>query len=228
MIVSFIKWSMEVSINVDIPLNNHFFPSKTIHYVDPPFMETPKWSHPASIGCLEASLAKTLRFSTTRVLRNGGFGLKRFQKRYTLVMGSSYITSILGKLLDMDLAGFHMKFGGCNFGWVPWRIHVILKLLKCPQPRFTQFVAFNRGQNLLQKKNTIHGPPTCHLQIRKNILPKKNGCHLWYTGRKCSLCFFWASPVNGCCIRMVIAGGTQPIPKPWFGNGILRDGARER
>lgn len=36
--------------------------------------------HPASIGCLEASLAKTLRFSAMRVLRNGGFGLKRFQE----------------------------------------------------------------------------------------------------------------------------------------------------
>ena len=40
-------------------------------------------------------------------------------KRYTLVMGSSYIKLILGKLLDMDLAEFHMKFGSCNFGWVP-------------------------------------------------------------------------------------------------------------
>ena len=91
--------------------------------------------------------------SATRVERAMVVLVSRDFKRYTLVMGSGYITLILGKLLDMDLAGFHMKFGGCYFGWVPWRIHVFLKSIKCPQPRFTQFVAFNRGQNLSQKKN---------------------------------------------------------------------------
>lgn len=148
-------------------------------------------------------------------------------KRYTLVMGSSYIKLILGKLLDMDLAEFHMKFGSCNFGWVPWRIHLFLKSIKCPQPRFTPFVAFNRGQNLSQEKQytwTSNMPSA----DRERHSAKKIGFHLWYTGRKCSLCLFWASPVNGCCIRIVLAGGTQSIPKRWFGNGILIDGARER
>lgn len=180
---------MEVSINVDIYPSIIFlwmdFPSKTIHYVDPPFMENPRWKN--TLPPSDASRQVLRRpcgfpqcgYCAMVVLVSRDF------KRYTLIMGSSYITLILGKLLDMDLAGFHR---GLLLWMGPLKNSRVFEIDKMPTAKVHPVCCFQPGSEPFEKKYMDLQHAIC--RSGKTFCPKKIGFHLWYTGRKCSLRFF--------------------------------------